>query len=101
MRKHVSANWFCTIYYRKQARTWYKGIIKICTGGTRGATELNQWIASEKQEFATVMERYGVEWLQKGTHEKYLLVIEFEKKEWVKEVAELDSQKQEISSVVT
>ena len=47
------------------------------------------------------MERYSVEWLQKGTHEKYLLVIEFEKKEWVKEVAELDSQKQEISSVVT
>lgn len=31
------------------------------TGGTRGATELNQWIASEKQELATVMERYGVE----------------------------------------
>ena len=30
-------------------------------GGTRGATELNQWIASEKQELATVMERYGVE----------------------------------------
>ena len=29
------------------------------TGGTRGATELNQWIASEKQELATVMERYG------------------------------------------
>ena len=27
-------------------------------------TELNQWIASEKQELATVMERYGVEWLQ-------------------------------------
>ena len=47
------------------------------------------------------MERYGVEWLQKGTHEKYWLVIEFEKKEWVKKVAELDSQKQEISSVVT
>lgn len=31
------------------------------TGGTRGATELNQWIASEKKELATVMERYGVE----------------------------------------
>ncbi len=31
------------------------------TGGARGATELNQWIASEKQELATVMERYGVE----------------------------------------
>ena len=70
------------------------------TGGTRGATELNQWIASEKQEIATVMERYGVEWLQKGTHEKHLSVLEFEKKERASEVAELDSQKREISSVV-
>ena len=70
------------------------------TGGTRGATELNQWIASEKQELATVMERYGVEWVQKGTHEKHLSVLEFEKKERAKEVAELDSQKQEITSVV-
>lgn len=69
-------------------------------GGTRGATELNQWIASEKQELATVMERYGVEWLKKGTHDKHLSVLEFEKKERAKEVAELDSQKQEISSVV-
>jgi len=70
------------------------------TGGTRGATELNQWIASEKQELATVMERYGVEWLQKGTHEKHLSVLEFEKKERAREVAELDSQKRKISSVV-
>ena len=69
-------------------------------GGTRGATELNQWIASEKQELAAVMERYGVEWLQKGTHEKHLSVLEFEKKERAKEVAELDSQKQKITSVV-
>lgn len=70
------------------------------TGGTRGATELNQWIASEKKKLATVMERYGLEWLQKGTHEKHLSVLEFEKKERAREVAELDSQKWEISSVV-
>ena len=70
------------------------------TGGTRGATEWNQWIVAEKQALAMVMERYGVEWLQKGTHEKHLSVLEFEKKERAKEVAELDSQKQEISSVV-
>ena len=63
------------------------------TGGTRGATELNQWIASEKKKLATVMEQYGVEWLQKGTHEKHLSVLEFEKKERAREVAELDSQK--------
>ena len=69
-------------------------------GGTRGATELNQWIASEKQELATVMERYGVEWLQKGTHEKHLSVLEFEKQARAKEVAELDSQKQEKTTEV-
>ena len=70
------------------------------TDGTRGATELNQWIASEKKKLAIIMERYGVEWLQKGTHEKHLSVLEFEKKERAREVAELDSQKREISSVV-
>ncbi len=70
------------------------------TGGTRGATELNQWIAPEKRELATVMERYGVEWLQKGTHEKHLSVLEFEKQARAKEVAELDSQKQEKTSEV-
>lgn len=41
-----------------------------------------------------------MEWLQKGTHEKHLSVLEFEKKERAREVAELDSQKREISSVV-
>ena len=69
-------------------------------GGTRGDTELNQWIASEKQELAAVMERYDVKWLQKGTHEKHLSVLEFEKKERAKEVAELDSQKYEIASAI-
>ena len=61
-------------------------------GGTRGATEWNQWIESEKKEFAAVMERYGVEWLQKGTHNKHLSVLDYEKQERAKEVAELDSQ---------
>lgn len=61
-------------------------------GGTRGATEWNQWIESEKKELAAVMEQYGVEWLQKGTHNKHLSVLDYEKQERVKEVAELDSQ---------
>ena len=61
-------------------------------GGTRGATEWNQWIESEKKELAAVMERYGVEWLQKGTHNKHLSVLDYEKQERAKEVAELDSQ---------
>ena len=70
------------------------------TGGTRGATEWNQWIEAEKRELAMVMERYSVKWLQKGTHEKHLSVLDFEKQARAKEVAELDSQKQEKTSEV-
>ena len=69
-------------------------------GGTRGATEWNQWIAAEKRELAMVMERHGVKWLQKDTHEKHLSVLEFEKQARAKEVAELDSQKQEKTTEV-
>ena len=38
-----------------------------------------------------VMERHGVEWEQKGTHEKHLNVLEYEKKMRAQEVAELDN----------
>lgn len=70
------------------------------TGGTRGATEWNQWIAAEKRELAMVMERHGVKWIQKDTHEKHLSILEFEKQARAKEVAELDSQKQEKTTEV-
>ena len=61
-------------------------------GGTRGATEWNQWIEAEKQELSKVMERYGVQWKQLGTHNKHLSVLDFEKQERTKEVAKLDKQ---------
>ena len=60
-------------------------------GGSRSDTELNQWINSEKQQLALVMERHGIEWEQKGTHEEHLSVLEFKKKERAKEVAELEN----------
>ena len=60
-------------------------------GGTRTETEWNQWIQSEKEELALVMERHGVEWEQKGTHEKHLTVLEYEKKMRAQEVVELDN----------
>ena len=63
-------------------------------GGTRGATEWNQWIESEKVELAVVMEHYGIEWLQKGTHNKHLSVLDYEKQERAKEVAQLENEKQ-------
>ena len=59
-------------------------------GGTRRETELNQWVAAEKKQLAAVMERHGIEWEQKGTHEKHLSVLDFEKQERAKEVAALE-----------
>lgn len=65
-------------------------------GGTRSDTEWNQWVASEKRQLAAVMERYGIEWEQKGTHEKHLSVLDFEKKERAREVADLEARKADL-----
>ena len=62
-------------------------------GGTRMETELNQWVAAEKQQLASIMLEHGIEWEQKGTHEKHLSLLDFEKRERAKEVAVLEEQK--------
>ena len=73
-------------------------------GGTRSATEWNQWMESEKQELSKVAERYGVRWKQLGTHNKHLSVLEFEKQERGKEVEKLEkevsSNKEELSHII-
>ena len=61
-------------------------------GGTRGDTEWSQWVQSEKEQLAAVMERYGIEWEHKGTHEKHLSVLDYKKQEREEEVAALDEQ---------
>lgn len=63
-------------------------------GGSKRDTELNQWINHEKEVLAAVMERHGIEWEKKGTHEKHLNVYEFKKKERIKEVQELEQEKE-------
>ena len=65
-------------------------------GGTRRETELNQWVSAEKQQLAAIMLEYGIEWEQKGTHEKHLSLLDFEKQERTKEVAALEAQKAEL-----
>lgn len=60
-------------------------------GGTRGATEWAQWVQSEKKQLAAVMERYDIQWEQKGTHEKHLSVLDYKKQEREKEIAALDT----------
>lgn len=62
-------------------------------GGTRSETELNQWVQHEKKQLAEIMLERGIEWEQKGTHEKHLSVLDFKKKERAKEVAELEAKK--------
>lgn len=59
-------------------------------GGTRGATELNQWINAEKEVLAQVMERHGIEWEQLGTHNDHLSVLDFKKQERQAEITELE-----------
>lgn len=61
-------------------------------GGSRGDTEWSQWVLSEKEQLAAVMERYGIEWEHKGTHEKHLSVLEYKKQEREKEIEQLDNQ---------
>ena len=65
-------------------------------GGTRQETELNQWVRAEKQQLAAIMLEHGIEWEQKGTHEKHLSLLDFEKKERAKEVSMLEKQKSEL-----
>ena len=73
-------------------------------GGTRGMTEWNEWIEAEKQELSKVMGRHGVQWKQLGTHNKHLSVLDFEKQERQKEVAELEQtisgSKEELSDIL-
>ena len=62
-------------------------------GGSKRESELNQWINAEKEQLAAVMERHGIEWEQKGTHEEHLSVLDFKKEQRAKEIAELDAVK--------
>ena len=61
-------------------------------GGTRRDTEWSQWVQSEKEQLAKVMERHGIEWEQKGTHEKHKTVSEFKLQEKAKELEALEAK---------
>ena len=61
-------------------------------GGTRGDTEWNQWVSAEKSALAFVMERHGIEWEHKGTHEKHLSVLDYKKQERATELEKLGAE---------
>ena len=64
-------------------------------GGTRGDTEWSQWVRSEKEQLSAVMERHGIEWEDKGTHDKHLSVLDYKKEQRAKEIAALETVKAE------
>lgn len=66
-------------------------------GGSRNDTEWNQCIASEKQVLANIIEQYNVKWLQLGTHEKHLSVLNYEKKMRQEEVNALSTSISQLS----
>lgn len=70
------------------------------TGGTRGDTEWSQWVRSEKEQLSAVMERHGIEWEDKGTHDKHLSVLDYKKGQRAKEIAALETVKAEKESQV-
>ena len=69
-------------------------------GGTRGDTEWSQWVRSEKEQLAAVMERHGIEWADKGTHDKHLSVMDYKKEQRAREIADLETVKAEIQGEV-
>lgn len=73
-------------------------------GGTRGETEWNQWVRSEKEQLSLVMECHGIEWEQLGTHDEHLSVLNYKKEQRAVEVAALEetiSERQgELQSIV-
>lgn len=70
------------------------------TGKGKSENEWNQWVLSEKQQMAKIMGKYNIEWEQKGTHDKHLSVLEFEKKMRAQEVKQLESDISEKTDTV-
>ena len=62
-------------------------------GSARGDTEWSQWVRSEKEQLSAVVERHGIEWEDKGAHDKHLSVMDYKKEQRAKEIAELEAVK--------
>ena len=70
-------------------------------GGTRGNTEWNRWVESEKTFLAQLMEERGIEWEHKGLHEEHLTVLDYKKQERKKEVEELEQEVTDLKTQVS
>lgn len=71
------------------------------TGGSRSNTEWKQWVDSEKERLSDFMLEYGIEWEQKGTHEKHKSVSEFKRDKLVEELENLQKKKTDIEQKIS
>ncbi|MDR0286455.1 MAG: plasmid recombination protein [Clostridiales bacterium] len=67
-------------------------------GGSRQETEWNQWVYSEKQQLAAVMEHHGIEWEQKGIHKEHLTVLDYKKEQRSQEVSQLEEKIEDLQN---
>ena len=58
----------------------------------KGNTEWKQWAEAEKEDIALIMNRYGIDWKKKDTHNKHLSVLDYKKQERAKEVAAFEEE---------
>jgi len=69
-------------------------------GNGKHETEWNQWVLSEKKIVAEIMQKYGIEWEQKGSHEEHLSDYDYKKKMRAEEVKQLEDEIKERSNSV-
>ena len=69
-------------------------------GESKFESEWSKWALSEKQQLASVMERYGVEWEQLGTHNEHLSVYDYKKKMRAEEVQELEEKAESLTEKI-
>ena len=70
-------------------------------GRGRSDTEWNRWVYSEKEALAKIMLEHGIEWEQKGTHEKHKSVSELKRDKLIEEVEILTEQKEELEHKIS
>ena len=96
---HIDFVPFTTEGKRKlDTRVSLKGALKqqgfIGTG--RNDTERARWAESEKEVLSKIMLERGIEWDQKGTHEKHKTVSQFKRDKLIEEVESLEVQMSEL-----
>ena len=66
-------------------------------GNSKHESEWSLWVLAEKKELAAVMQKYGIEWEHKGTHEEHLSDYDYKKKMRAEEVEVLTKESEELN----